>query len=94
MSMWNDVHRYFQSPLKGVSNKHIAVVQEPVDGFRGQSHSNRMQSLAKILSGPSGITKEDYCEAVRKCGLRPDEPGFLNEEAKIEYLKNGRSKMP
>ncbi len=84
-SIWNNVDRHFQTPIKGVSNKHAGIVQEPSGGWNG-SHSSRMLKFGRELDSLGEITEETYREAARRVGVRPEEPGLLDDNARSAYM--------
>lgn len=84
-SIWNNVDRHFQTPIKGLSNMHAGIVQEPTGGWNG-SHSSRMIKLGEELDSLGEITEETYREAARRVGVRPEEPGLLDDNARSSYM--------
>ena len=62
-------HGIFQAPIDDISPDHIAWVQEPPDGVKGQSHSTRMGILGRQIEG--GKTYEEACTEI---GVKPEAP--------------------
>lgn len=85
-SIWRAVPRIFQGQCSGVPPEYVGVVQEPEKGFNGLSHSARMGKLAKIIdSFGSNITLEQYSEACRLVGVRPEAPWRLTSKSQDRY---------
>lgn len=84
-NMWRAVPRIFQHPCNGVPPEYVGIVQEPEKGYNG-SHSTRMNKLAKLIeSFGSNVTLEQYSEACRSIGVRPEAPWRLTNEAMEQY---------
>ena len=47
--IWFNTPHYFQNPIQGVSADHIGMVQEPICGLKGDSHSARMFALGEKI---------------------------------------------
>ncbi len=48
--IWSSVLHPLQRPIPGVSEEHIGLVQEPICGFNGESHSGRMMKLGDTIT--------------------------------------------
>ncbi len=91
-SMWRAVPRIFQHPCTGVPPEYVGIVQEPEKGFN-DSHSTRMNKLGKLIEGfGSHVTLEQYSEACRKVGVRPEAPWRLTNEAQEQYYMDRQQK--
>lgn len=83
--IWFDTEHYFQKPINGVSSKHIGLVQEPIFGFKGESHSNRMlklgeridETISKVNNGGS-IGFLTFFDAAKRAGVEPTQPWRIN----------------
>lgn len=72
--IWLDTEHPLQGSLRGVDEKHIGFVQEPIGGFGAGSHSARMGQLGKSLD--QGIP---YQEACVQAGVLAEAPWLISD---------------
>ena len=84
-SIWLDTVHFFQKPIDGISEKHIGLVQEPIGGLKGKSHSGRMMDLGDNLDRllPKYGNKVGYhlfVQAAMNVGVTASEPWRIRED--------------
>ncbi len=92
-TIWLNSLHPLQGPVEGIALEHIGVVQEPLRGLDGSSHSTRMGKLGKILdeardrSGSEDITIDEYRAACEIVGVVPERPWSISPSAAQRYLQ-------
>lgn len=83
--IWFNTRHFFQKPIKGVSPDHIGLVNEPIYGLKGVSHSGRMSALGEFVDdriaefhngGSIGVLT--FYDAAKKAGVEPTQPWRVN----------------
>jgi len=99
--IWSDVLHPLQRPVPGISRDHIGLVQEPIWGLNGDSHSNRMMTLADAIikqqqkyEGKLGF--HAFVQACGIVGVDPTEPWRISHSSLLTnnrkfYENNGIS---
>lgn len=77
--IWSSVDHPFQKPISGISKKHIGLVQEPILGLNGNSHSTRMvllgETIKKLLPQyKNKFGSHVFRQACHLVGVMPTEP--------------------
>ena len=83
--IWSSVLHPFQRPIPGVSKDHLGLVQEPIYGFNGNSHSGRMLQLGETVINllPKYGDKFGTHIFIQSCqivGVMPSEPWRILED--------------
>ena len=84
--IWSSVNHPFQRPIPGISENHIGLVQEPIAGLNGYTHSARMailgNTILKLLPLYDNKLKlHVFVQACYQAGVRPTEPWRISESA-------------
>jgi hypothetical protein len=95
--IWFNTPHYFQNPIQGVSADHIGMVQEPICGLKGDSHSARMFALGEKIDrrisevGHGGrIGFLTFYDAARQSGVEPTQPWRILRSLLAENEKHAK----
>ena len=82
--IWLDTFHFFQRPIDRVSEKHIGLVQEPIGGLNGKSHSGRMADLGRNIDRllpkyGDKLGYHLYMQAANNVGIVPGEPWRIQD---------------
>lgn len=83
--IWFDTLHYLQKPIDGISPDHIGLVQEPINGLNGKSHSIRMSFLGEAIDKKTKISGRPlgfhiFVESANIAGVYPSEPWRIQEQ--------------